>query len=244
MVLLVLVLVVAGGGFYLYSSIFLTPKNLGIRYTQADFDSALEKTGLQVDFLGKDADELTAFINEQKGEKLAIEDYNFAFSEYQHKEFELTPMEATAFVNEIAPNFTWFNKVQMKVLPDGRTAGSYQVDFAKVKEELIPDVAGAIPPEISRVLPDTFNLYLEGSMRIIDNEVQVPNRLDRIDVGPISIKPLLADLDDSARSTVFDYAERIYKIIPELDIERLEVNADGNYAFSGTVPTRVSVTKK
>lgn len=60
MVLLILVLVVAGGGFYLYSSIFLTPKNLGIRYTQADFDSALEKTGLQVDFLGKDADELTA----------------------------------------------------------------------------------------------------------------------------------------------------------------------------------------
>ena len=243
-VFLILLLAVAGGAFYFYATTFLIPKDLGIRYTQADFDAALDKTGLSVDFLGKDTDGLTAFIEAQEGKKLPLADYTFSFSDYQEKQFELTPAEATAFVNEIAPNFTWFDKVQMKILPDGRTAGSYQVDFAKVKAELIPDVAGLIPPQFAKVLPDRFNLYLEGDMRIVENEVQVPERLDVVQVGNVSLAPMLDNLDESTRSTVFDYAERIYKIIPDLVIHKLEVNEAGNWDFSGNIPTKVTVTEK
>ena len=243
-VFLVLLLALAGGGFYFYATTFLFPKDLGIRYTQADFDSALEKTGLTVDFLGKDTDGLTAFIKEQKGKKLPLADYTFAFSDYQEKQFELTPEEATAFVNEIAPNFTWFDKVQMKILPDGRTAGSYQVDFAKVKQELIPDAANLIPAQFAKFLPDRFNLYLEGDMRIVENVVQVPERLDEVQVGNVSLTPMMDNLDDAARATVFDYAERIYKIIPGLVIHKLEVNEAGNWDFSGNIPTKVTVTGK
>ena len=199
---------------------------------------------MSVDFLGKDTEGLTAFIKEQKGKKLPLADYTFEFSEYQEKQFELTPEEATAFVNEIAPNFTWFDKVQMKILPDGRTAGAYNVDFAKVKEELVPDAADLIPPQFSKLLPDRFNLYLEGDMRIVENEVQVPERLDAVKVGNISLTPMLDNIDESARATVFDYAERIYKIIPGLVIHNLEVNDAGNWDFSGNIPTKVTVREK
>jgi len=244
LIFLVILLALAGGVYYLYSSIFLNPRDLGMRYTQADFDSALDKTGLKIDFLGKNTDELTDFVNQNKGEKLALADYDIKFSDYQEKSFELTLAEANAFVNEIAPNFTWFDKVQMKILPDGRTAGSYHVDFRKVKDEIIPDVAGMIPPEISKYLPDAFNLYLEGSMKIVENEVQVPEKLDVIDVGPVSLKPLLKDVDEPARGAVFDVAERIYKMIPDLNIHLLEFTDKGTIQFSGNIPTLVTVTKK
>lgn len=244
LVFLVILLALAGGLFYLFASVFMFPKDLGMRYTQADFDAALDKTGLQIDFLGKNTDELTAFVKEHKNEKLALADYNIKFSNYQEKSFELTMAEANAFVNEIAPNFTWFDKVQMKILPDGRTAGSYHVDFKKIKAELIPDVAGSIPPEISKFLPDAFNLYLEGRMKIVDNEVQVPDRLDAIDVGPVSLKPALKDLDENTRGAVFDVAERIYKKIPDLQIHLLEFTDQGTVKFSGKIPTLVTVTEK
>lgn len=242
--LAVLVLIAGVALFFAYRIFWGPPKDLGIRYTQADFDSAMQKVELTVDFEGMDSDELTDFIRENRGEKLAIDDYDWQFSGYRQREIELTPAEATAFINEVAPLFTWFDRVQANILPDGTPEGSYQVDFAKVKAELIPDVADQIPAAISSFLPNRFNLYTKGRYEIRDNRIIVPEKLDSLNVGAVSMHPVIGDLEASDRNMVFGYVERVYNMIPDLMINYLRVNERGNFECSVYAPTHVEVRRK
>ena len=243
LVVLIILLVILGAGLFAFAKFaWLPPRDLGIRYTQADFDSAVNKIGLRVDFNGMDSDELTEYIDEHAGEKLPIADFNWQFSDYQERSFELTPQEATAFANEIAPLLSWFDEVQIKGNSDGSSAGSYKVHFDKIKAELIPDVVDQIPPAIANLLPDTFNLILSGSFEIMENELEVPDKLDQLDVGLIPMQPVIGDLTDNDRAIVFDYVERLYRQIDGLVIHSLGVNSKGNFAVSAYMPTTVTVT--
>jgi hypothetical protein len=248
-IFLVLFLAIVGVVTYFIATFaWLPPRDLGIRYTQADFDSAVAKIGLHVDFEGKSGDEMTALIKENRNKRVPLDDYKFVFSDYQERSFELSQEEVTAFINEIAPPFSWFESVQVKVLGDGRTAGSYKVRFDKIKAELIPDVADQIPAAIGRFLPKTFNLYMEGSFEIVENDVRVPEKLDKLEVGAVNMQPVIngvfGDLTDADRASVFDYTERIIAKIPDLLIHSLRVNEKGNYEISAYMPTRVTVTHK
>lgn len=244
LVIIVFLIVLVLG--YIGVSTFLgRPKDLNIRYTQADFDSVMKKTGLNVDFMGMNTTQLTAFIKENEGKQLNIDDYSWTFSDFQEKKFELTQAEASAFINEIAPQFTWFDEAQVAVLSNGKAAGSYRVHFDKVKLELIADVVSQIPPAISALLPDTFNLYIVGTpFAITENEITMPAQLDELKVGPVSLRPIIGDTDAATRNMVMDYVERIYKQIPQLKIHTLKINANKNFEFSGYIPTKVKVTKK
>lgn len=245
LIALIIFLVIAGiASFFIYRVFFGAPRDLGIRYTQTDFDSAMQKVDLTVDFEGMDSDELTEFIDDNRGEKLMIDDYNWEFSDYKQREFELTPEEATAFLNEVAPLFTWFDKVQANVLPDGTPEGSYQVDFDKLKVELIPDVADQIPDSINRFLPGRFNLYTKGSYEIKDNKIVVPEKLEKLNVGAISMHPVIGDLEDDDRDMVYGYVERVYNYVPDLMINYLRVNDQGNFECSVYGPTHVEVRRK
>ena len=245
LVVLIILLVIMGAGLLIFAKFaWLPPRDLGIRYTQADFDSAVNKIGLKVDFNGMDSDELTGYIDDHAGEKLPLDDFNWEFSDYEERSFELTPAEVTAFANEIAPLLSWFDNVQIKGNSDGSSAGSYKVHFDKIKDELIPDVVDQIPPAIANLLPDTFNLYLAGSFAIKENEIAVPDKLDQLDVGLIPMQPVIGDLAENDRATVFDYVERLYKQIDGLVIHSLEVNSEGNFAVAAYMPTKVTVTDK
>jgi hypothetical protein len=248
-IFLFLLLAIAGTVLYFVAKfIWLPPKDLGIRYTQADFDSAMQKIGLHVDFEGKSSAELTQLIKENRDKRVPIDQYKWDFSNYEERSFQLTPQEVTAFINEVAPPFSWFEDVQVKVLAGGRTAGSYRVRFDKIKTELIPDVADMIPKAISRYLPNTFNLYMEGSFVIKENEIIVTEKLDRLDVGAINMQPVIegitGQVTDELRDTIFNYVERIYKQIPDLVIHSLKINNSGNYEISAYMPTKVTVTSK
>jgi hypothetical protein len=248
-IFLVLFLAIVGAVTYFIATFaWLPPRDLGIRYTQADFDRAVEKIGLQVDFEGKSSDEMTALIKENRNKQIPLDDYKFVFSDYQERSFELSQEEVTAFINEIAPPFSWFESVQVKVLGDGRTAGSYKVRFDKIKAELIPDVADQIPAEIGRFLPKTFNLYMEGSFEIVENDVRVPEKLDKLEIGAVNMQPVIngvfGELTEGERASVFDYTERIIQKIPDLIIHSLRVNDNGNYEISAYMPTHVTVTHK
>lgn len=242
---IIVLIVLAGAGYLIYQTFWGPPRDLGIRYTQADFTSAMQKVGLKVNFLGKSDDELTELIAANRDKRLPVSDYNWSFANFQERSFQLTPSEATAFINEIAPPFSWFEDAQMKTFPDGSSAGSYKVRFDKIKEELIPDLVDQIPAAISAVLPDTFNLYMEGSFEIIENEVSVPDKLDKLEVGGVPMQPLIGDITEEARATVFDYAERLYKeVVPGLIIHKLKINSDGNFDISVYMPTEVTATAK
>ncbi len=244
-VVLFLFLAIVGAGLFVYAKFaWAPPRDLGIRYTQADFDSAMGKIGLQVDYKGMDSDELTQYIDDHQGEKLLLDTYNWQFSDYQEKQFKLTAEEATAFANEIAPLLTWFDDVQIKTYSDGHSAGSYKVHFDKIKDELIPDVADNIPKAVSDLLPDTFNLFTEGSFEIKENNIVVPDQLDRLEVGVVPLLPVIGDLSDSDRSAVYDYVERIYTQIPELMIHSLKINQSGDFEVSAYMPTKVTLTDK
>jgi hypothetical protein len=248
-IFLVLFLAIIGTGLYFFAQFaWLPARDLGIRYTQADFDSAMEKIGLTVDFEGKSADEVTALIKDNRSKRIPLSDYKFTFSDYQERQFELTQKELTAFLNEVAPPFSWFDSIQVKVLEDGRTAGSYRVRFDKIKQELIPDITDQIPAELSRLLPNTFNLYMEGSFEIQENDVIVPDKLDKLAVGAVDMQPVInnifGELTDDQRDGVFDYTERIVSLIPDLVIHSLQVNDEGNYEVSAYMPTHVTVSKK
>jgi len=221
------------------------PKDLDVRTTQADLDSFLKKSGVSVDFLGMDRQQQADFIRENGRATLSIADYAWTFSAYQEKAFELTPAEATAFINDLFPTFTWFEKAQVRVLASGKTAGSFRVHFDRIGQELIPDVIGQIPPFLTTLLPDRFNLYVEGKpFDINENEITLPEQLDVLKIGPVSLRPFIGDTDAGFRTLIMDYVERIYKQIPQLRIHSLRVNARGNFEFSGFIPTRVVIRKK
>ncbi|HQM96897.1 MAG TPA: zinc ribbon domain-containing protein, partial [Clostridia bacterium] len=99
------------------------PKNLGVKYTQVDYQNALAKTGININFNGMTQQQLEAFKDNNKNQDLNINDYTWSF-DYEQRIFTLTPSEATALLNEIAPNFFWFDDIQVKINPDGTMEGS------------------------------------------------------------------------------------------------------------------------
>jgi len=220
----------------------------GPGYSQKDYDSAMQKIGLQIDFLGLDDADVVKWLKDHKGQKVALADYDIQFSGYEEREFSLTQAEANAFVNGVAPNFSWFDSIKFTINEDGSVSGKYKVDFKKVKDELIPDLLGDIPPQISSLLPNQFSLTTKGTASIVENQVVVPEPLETLNIGPIPLQPIIKNvaggsLDEGTRQEILDVTARIYTQIPELQIHFLGVE-NGQFKFSGYMPTQVTVTEK
>ncbi len=250
-VLLGILIVLVGAVVYLLGSLSLfKPKNLGIRYDQADFNSVVQKLGLHVTadlgngetydnapILSGDAaavPDSTISSGTLKG-KLSYKDYDWSFSDYQPVSVTLTPEEVSAFFNEIAPTFWWFDDTQVKIAPDGTIITSTRADIRKILEDLFPDVAGYIPVP----LPDSANLYTEGDFAITDNRIAMDP--DVIKVGPVSIPGTY--LEGENLDVFSEYLGRFYTIIPDLQINSAGVQG-GEFVFDGVIPTEVSVTPK
>jgi hypothetical protein len=220
----------------------------GLGYSQKDYDSAMDKIGITIDFEGKNATEYKAWLVAHKGQKLPIDAFDIAFSDYEERSFSLTEAEANAFVNGVAPNLSWFDSIKFTINDDGSVSGKYKVDFKKVKDELIPDMLGQIPDAVSRFLPNTFTMSTRGTASILENQVYVPEPLTEFKIGPIPLGPVIqgvngGPLDDATRQEIFDVTARIYTQIPDLLIHFLGVE-DGEFKFEGYMPTLVTVSEK
>lgn len=223
-VFLIIVLLIAAAIFYFYGSLALfPPKHLGINYTQADLDSVMKKLNVQI----------TA--PKEVPEGASINDYNWKFSNYQPRKFTLTPTEATAFFNEIAPQLWWFDQIQIKV-EKGTILTSSSVDIARIKQDLYADVAGQIPVP----LPEKANLYTEGDFAIHDNQISM--QPDVIQVGLVPIPDQY--LQGEELQVFSDYLERFITVIPDIDIKEAGLQDDGNFIFDGVIPTQIEVTPK
>ncbi|MDN5309812.1 MAG: hypothetical protein PWP14_1206 [Methanolobus sp.] len=226
---------ILGSLFGAYASLsMLGPKDLGVRYTHEDYLSALEKTGIQVEYEGMTGEELEEY--KKNAEKKSIHDYDFEFSEYERKEFTLTNEEATALLNELAPGFWWFDDLQVKVLPDGTMEGSSKADVGRLKTDLYSDVADDVPLP----LPDKLNIYSKGKVSVTNN--QLNGDPESFYLGPVPLSDKY--LEEESVSTMEEYFPRIYTVVPGLEISSLTSNSNGEFVFDGVIPQKVSVTKK
>ncbi|SFM31981.1 hypothetical protein [Methanolobus profundi] len=234
-VLLAAAVVILGSVFWVYASFsILGPKDLGVEYTHEDYLSALEKTGMQIEFEGMTGEELEEY--KQNAEKKSINDYNFEFSDYERKEFTLTAAESTALLNEIAPGFWWFDDLQVKVLPDGTMEGSSTADIGRLKTDLYSDVADDVPLP----LPDKLNIYSKGRISVTNN--QLSGDPESFYLGPVSLPEKY--MEEESVDVMEEYFPRIYTVVPGLEITSLDSNENGEFVFDGVIPQKVSVTKK
>lgn len=220
---LIVLLILGAGGFAAYQ--FLLGKtDLGVAYTDADTKSVMGKIGLTIDS-----------SKVPKGGSTKIGDYNWTFSNYQRKTFNVTPAEAMAFFNTIAPGFWWFDNTQIKIGTDGSIITSSTLNIGKMKNELFPDVAKYIPIP----LPDSAGLYTKGQFSIVNNKISM--NPETIKVGAVEVPKDY--LTGSNLTTFSGYLERIYKVIPGLEIYSAKQQGTG-FVFDGKIPTKVTVTPK
>lgn len=234
--LTILLLIIALAVWFLGSFSFLGPKNLGVKYTQEDFESAILKTGMTITFDGKSGQTLEEYKEAIKDQKLSIKDYNWEFSDYQEKTFTLTPQEATALLNNIAPNFWWFEDIQVNILPDGTMEGSSTVDVERLKNDLLSDVADDIPI----TLPESINIYSKGRLSITDNAISAQPEEFKVGLVTLPEEYMTAESVD----VMEEYFARIYTIVPGLEIKSLGTDSSGNFVFDGIIPQTVNVTPK
>lgn len=234
-VLLVAFVLILASVSWVYASFSLFgPKDLGVEYTHEDYLSAIEKTGIQIEYEGMAGEELEEY--KKNAEKKSINDYNFEFSDYKQKQFTLTAAESTALLNEIAPGFWWFDDLQVKVLPDGTMEGSSTADIKRLKSDLYADVADDVPIP----LPDSLNIYSKGRVSVTNN--QLTGDPETFYLGAVPLPD--SYLEEESVNTMEEYFPRIYTVVPGLEINSLTSNSDGEFVFDGVIPQKVSVTKK
>lgn len=236
LVAVILVLAILGGIAYLAAATFglLAPSDLGVSYTEADYQSASKKIGTEITFEGKSGSALRSYTQELKrtGTKLNVNDYNWQHSDFQEKAFELTSAEATALVNEIAPAFYWFEKQQIKVGSNGQVEASGTLLLGKAMDELFPSYKAKVPFPI---LPQ-INLSAAGGISISENRLTLSAR--EFKTGPIQgITPQM--LNENAT-----LAESLYKSVPGLIIHKLEITSTGKIAVAALIPQKTVVTRK
>lgn len=260
--LIIILAIVGAAGWFAASFLgVLGPKNLGVTYTEKDFQSAMAKIGTQITFegksggaLGTDSQQVIAMAKigtqialagnsgdalrtysrqlKEDGTKYPIADYTWTHSDYQEKSFTLSSAEATAFLNEIAPAFWWFEDQQIHVLPGGMIEASGTALVKKAIEDLIPDLTEQIPiPMLEKV-----NLYAKGTISIKENKLELG--ADTFMTGPIAAIPAKT-LNDNAM-----YLEFLYKSVPGLIIHSLTVNMNGGIDVSALIPQKTVIVRK
>ncbi len=234
-VFLVAFLIIIGSAFAVYASFsILGPKDLGVEYTHEDYLSALEKTGMEIEYKGMSGEVLEEYKTDAPKE--SFQDYNFEFSDYERKQFTLTAEESTALLNELAPSFWWFDDLQVKASPDGTMEGSSKVDVKRLKSDLYSDVADDVPIP----LPDTLNIYSKGQISVKDNKLNGDPESFKLGAASLPGKYM----EEGSVDVMEEYFPRIYTVVPGLEINSLTSNSDGEFVFDGVVPQKVTVTEK
>lgn len=136
----------------------LWSRNLGVKYSQADYESVMNK------------------LNYTKDETLSTGEtgqYEYVYSEVSNIDVELTSGELTAFFNEGRPSNFPLKNVQIKINDDNTIEATVttNVDYALkeflgnryTREQIKQEIAGL------DILPENVNLYLKFNGFIINN---------------------------------------------------------------------------
>ena len=230
------------------------PKDLGIRYTQADTNRAIRAAGIHItadlgdgiQYDNKKAlqgdDEDTGLTGTDKkpsevAKELDSKEYNYEFSKYEKKTVVLTNEEATAFANEVVTPFLWFGDIQIRVEPDGSVSTSSRAYVKTILETIFPEYSEKIPIP----LPEKMNIYTVGVISAKNDVFFLTYSLAK--AGPFTL-PEQYNTPDNINSFA-SYFKRFYLFSDANKMRLIDFQVkDGKLVFVAYLPTEIKITPK
>jgi hypothetical protein len=206
-----------------------TPKDLGVRWTQADFNSYKAKTATTF------YDFATAPDNPEKpGKKTVFADPKTV------QDLQLTQEEITAAINNLGWSWLPAENVQVK-LSEGtmEVSGNLKLDHVEDFVNFIGGV-GYSDSDVSkaadygRKLVQGGAFYAKGSASVTNN--QLAFSLQKIQIGRLSV-PM-----DTASNVIYTGGSNGINNAKHLDVQSATVG-DGALNFTGTYPTTIYVKR-
>lgn len=229
--LVVLLLLLGGLGYYYATIALLPPKNLGITYSQADADSAFAKAGVTVTVLDASGNNIAL----PDGKTFSYNDFSWQFLQFTEKTVELTPAEATAFFNQLAPGVNYFSQLQINTTA-GELELSAKLDATRLEQDLFQDIMSQIPFSA----PDHVNLYLKGSLTITENRMDLQPSV--LSMGELN---LTSYVQGENQALLCAYLERLYTVtVPGMELHSVTITPQGTLLVTGNLPQSVIMTKK
>ena len=209
----------------------LWPKNLGVKYTDADYESVMEKL---------------SYTKDEAPSNGEAEDYTYTYGENNDVEVEFTSEEISAFFNENRPGYYAVKNVQVKVNEDGtiEASGSINVDY--VLNEFLSDEFSKeeIKDEIPALglLPNNVNIYFKVGGSITDSKVSPSVESVSVQGIPIpakysSSKEALNRIVDGINNLMATHTKKTNTDFKSIKVE------DSKIIFNGSVPSSLERTK-
>jgi hypothetical protein len=204
------------------------PRDLGVRYTQADLNSMMAKNGVQ-DVVLADT---------------SIPEQSLSFSGSKPLKNSFTEAELTARMNDYTKvKYNAVSDMQLRINADGTTEISGRIDLNGAE-----DCAAAfgmpkqdfdkLKPYLdkAKVLNPKPAFYAKGTVKIVNNQLSMD--ADRVEIGKLPLPMEQMPMDAVVRES-----ETILANVEGLNIKSLEFK-DGKMNFDGTVPAKVSAAIK
>lgn len=231
LVIIVLGVVLVGGYFGFIpgvSNLFGSnkPKDLGVKYTQADYQSGHAKTGSVITDLPSNASP------EQSIKYSGSHPVNITF----------TQAEFNALINNHPWKYYPFKDCQFRINADGTAEFSAVLltdrlsDYAKSTGTSTLS-AKIIEDYLSKV-PGNPTVYTKGKASIVNGQI-VNSDISEFQVGRISVP---ADQLQSNKSSFVSTAQQQMKTIPGFSVKNFSM-ANGQVKFEGTLPDSVARSK-
>jgi hypothetical protein len=201
------------------------PGDLGVKYTTADYDSAIKKLNITVNTISSDEPPVDSII----------------ISKIKPISTSLTSAELTAFLNNLANKWKFcpINNIQVLIHQDGTVElqGTLLPDrFDGFAEAIkMPDsLKNQITPYLA-VIKTNPPLYMKGSFSITNGEVQ--SLISKIQIGKVDIP---ADEVQKIQTSFSTFLQNIAR--PPRNLLRNVSFGNGVVNIDGSMPTEVDLS--
>ncbi len=209
------------------------PENIDADYDQTDLISAVNKLGLKyIAADGSDCDSLLELARKAAdadwNQELSYSDFNWTYEDYTLAKVELSESELQALICEASPMAFWTDQLQVKISKKKTIELSALLKFDRVLSELFPVERAELPVSGFKKI----SVYLQARPSIYENQLEL--NTEEIKIGPLQI------IDNAVLDQNAIYLERIYRVIPDLEIHSLELTSRGTIRLTMTIPHLIS----
>ena len=208
-------------------------RDIDVDYSYEDYLSAVEKLGFEMNFELQDKEILKEFTASSDKSKVSLyKDYEWIYSDYTEKEFELSENEINALMNEMMPLSFWFDNFQIKIQKDGNLEAAGTLLLANIATDLFPQKKEEIPfPLVKRI-----NYYVISTLSIYENQLRI--NAEDFKTGKISlVSPDMLQYNS-------EYLEKIYTFVPELIIHSLEITEQQTIYVEASIPQSLQIRRR
>jgi hypothetical protein len=224
-VLLCILILLAGIIAYMLGSLFFfPPKDLGVKYTPADYASVVKKIGIN-----KDKAPTTGSLG----------DYKYVYSGTKYLDALFTQEELTAWLNEGRPSYFALKKTQVKINKDGTVEASGEVNFDVAKYIVSKNIAGVDWKQVPIPIPSKANAYVKSGGSVTNN---LPNLVGLS--GSIGAIPMPSSALNKSNVNMIDNDIKtiIENGLPGVKIDKIEVIGNKIH-FAGQIPAKMERVK-